>query len=312
MIKYNKYIIVSLLALFISISACKQENYDIGTIETPTNVKLTFEVEGLDAENPNGDGSGLVHFTAVADDEISFNFDFGDDSDNEIVANGKVTHPFTKNGTNTYTVTVYAIGKGGVISGTSTEVEVLSNFSDEEAVQFLTGGNTKSWYWAADQRGHLGLGPNNLEYGPDDHTRPAWYEAGPWEKSGTSLYDCELKFTLDNGNVTFEQINPTGEAFIQASYASELGLGGEGSYPFDIDGIKNVSFSPSASIATVDGQYRGTTMDFSDGGFMGFYAGSGKYEIIEITENVLKVRMVQANNNLFAWYHIFTNVKPIE
>ena len=48
----------------------------------------------------------------------------------------------------------------------------------------------------------------------------------------------------------------------------------------------------------------------ADGGFMGFYAGSSEYEIIQITENLLTVRMVQANEPLFAWYHTFTPVKP--
>jgi len=117
-------------------------------------------------------------------------------------------------------------------------------------------------------------------------------------------------FSIESGNLTFEQLNPTGEAFIQGLYAQELGLGEEGSYPFDIAGVKNVFFSPSNSIATIDGDYRGTTMSYSDGGFMGFYAGTSEYEIIEITENILKVRLVQANEPLFAWYHIFTNVNP--
>ena len=93
-------------------------------------------------------------------------------------------------------------------------------------------------------------------------------------------------------------------------YAEEFGFGDEGSYPFDIEGVKNVSFSPSSSIATIDGAYRGTTINYSDGGFMGFYAGTSEYEIIEITENVFKVRLQQANNPEYAWYHIFTNVKP--
>jgi hypothetical protein len=177
-------------------------------------------------------------------------------------------------------------------------------------VQFLTGGSTKTWYWAADQSGHLGLGPNDKVYENGDHTFPAWYQAVPWEKIETSLYLTECVFTLIDGKVKFEQVNPTGEAFIQGIYSEELGLGPEGSYPWDFEGVKNVTFSPSSSIATVDGQYRGTTMTYSDDGFMGFYAGSSTYEIIQITENILTVRMVQANEPLFAWYHIFVPVKP--
>jgi hypothetical protein len=36
---------------------------------------------------------------------------------------------------------------------------VLSDFKDEQAVQFLTGGASKKWYWAQTEVGHLGVGP---------------------------------------------------------------------------------------------------------------------------------------------------------
>lgn len=308
--KSIKYILITLTALLFIVSSCTKDEYDMGELIAPTDVSITYEIVGVDAENPNGDGSGMVIFTATAQNQITFNFDFGDGKDSEIAADGKVTHQFSENGLATYDVTVYAIGTGGISSSKSVQIEVFSSFSDEEAELFLTGGSTKTWYWAADQMGHLGLGPNNFDYEPGSWTWPQWYQAAPWEKVESTLYLCELKFSNESGALTFEQINPSGEAFIQGLYAEEFGLGEEGSYPWDIEGVKNVFFSPSNSIATIDGQYRGTTMSFSDEGFMGFYAGTSEYEIMEITENILTVRMVQANNPLFAWYHIFTNVKP--
>jgi len=308
--KISQYILAALTGLLLITSGCQKDSYEMGELVAPSNVSISYNIVGADAENPNGDGSGMVEFTANADNAITYSFDFGDGKDKQISADGKVTHLFSVNGTVAYNVTVYAVGTGGITSSKSTQLEVYSSFSDDEAAEFLTGGSTKSWYWAADQVGHLGLGPNDQKYENGDHTWPAWYQAAPWEKSESSLYQCEFVFTMDNGNITFEQKNPTGEAFIQGIYAEELGLGEEGSHPFDIEGVKNVSFSPSASIATVDGQYRGTTINFSGGGFMGFYAGSSQYEIMEITENILTVRVVQANEPLFAWYHIFTNVKP--
>jgi hypothetical protein len=60
---------------------------------------------------------------------------------------------------NTYTVTVIAFGKGGVATNTTIQVTVLSDFKDEQAVQFLTGGASKKWYWAQTEVGHLGVGP---------------------------------------------------------------------------------------------------------------------------------------------------------
>lgn len=292
------------------ISGCQKDNYELGALVAPSNVNLTYEIVGVDAEHPNGDGSGMVNFTATASNQITFNYEFGDGKDNQISADGKTTHLFSINGTNNYNVTVYAVGTGGITSSKTVQVEVFSNFTDNEAQEFLTGGSTKSWYWAADQTGHLGLGPNDMAYPEGYHTWPYWYQAAPWEKTESTLYLCELVFSIESGSLTFEQLNPSGEAFIQGIYAAELGLGDEGSHPFDIAGVKNAFFSPSNSIATVDGAYRGTTIGFSDGGFMGFYAGTSEYEIIEVTENILKVRMVQANEPTFAWYHIFTTVKP--
>ncbi len=308
----NQYFISTLVALIVLFGSCQKDNYDLGELIAPTDVTLTYQIVGADEQNPAGDGSGLVNFTATANHAITYNFDFGDGKDNEITPAGKITHMFSKTGIHLYNVTVYAIGTGGISSNTTIQIEVNSTFADDEAELFLSGGSTKKWYWAADQPGHLGLGPNDQAYANGEHTYAAWYVATPWEKSATSLYECEFVFSIESGQLTFEHINPTGEAFIQGIYAGELGLGAEGSYPFDIGGVKNVSFSPSASIATIDGGYRGTTMSFSGGGFMGFYAGSSTYEIMEVTENLLKVRNVQANQPLFAWYHVFTNVKPTQ
>lgn len=306
---YSQYMILIVAALMFTFSGC-QEEYKLGDLVTPTNVDITYEIVGADGENPYGDGSGVVSFSASANNTITFNFDFGDGKDTQITADGKITHLFSLTGVNMYNVTVFAVGTGGITSSKTIQIEVLSDFADDEAAQFLTGGGTKTWYWAADQVGHLGLGPNDMVYENGEHTYSAWYGAAPWEKVESSLYECELVFTLDGGDVKFEQINPTGEAFIQGIYSESLGLGPEGSYPWDIEGVKNVTFSPSSSIATIDGQYRGTTFNISDGGFMGFYAGTGEYEIMQITENLLTVRMVQANEPLFAWYHIFITEKP--
>lgn len=306
----NQYILAVFTGLLLIMSGCQKDEYDLGALVAPTNVNFTYEIVGVDDEYPHGDGSGVVNFTATAEHQITFNYEFGDGKDNQIAPDGKTSHTFSVNGTVIYNVTVSAIGTGGITSSKTIQIEVFSSFSDNEAEQFLTGGGTKSWYWAADQTGHLGLGPNNYDNEPGSWTWPQWYQASPWEKIESTLYLCELVFSNESGILTFEQVNPSGEAFIQGIYAAELGLGDEGSHPFDIAGVKNVFFSPSSSIATIDGAYRGTTMSFSDGGFMGFYAGSSEYEIIEVTENILKVRMVQANEPLFAWYHIFTNVKP--
>jgi len=301
-----------LVILVVLLNGCQESNYTLGELVTPSNISLSYELVGADGENPNGDGSGVVTFEATADNAFNFSFDYGDGKDVEIAPGGITSHIFSQDGINTFNVVVTAVGTGGLSAKDSVQVTVYSGFQDEEARLFLSGGSSKSWYWAADTLGHLGLGPNDMVYPGGDHTKPNWYQAVPWEKSATSLYETELVFTTDGTNLTMEQKNPTGEAFIVDAYSQELGLGPEGSHTFDIAGIKNVFFGKPNSIATEDGGYRGTSMFFSDGGFMGFYAGTSEYEIIDISEHLLTVRMVQTNVPLFAWYHIFRDEKPIQ
>lgn len=311
--KRNKlYIVLILASIVISITGCQQEDYVLGELIEPSNLEVSYEIVGASGENPFGDGSGMIVFNASAQNVITYTYEFGDGKDNEIAPSGSVSHVFAKSGINTFDIVVKAVGTGGLTSENILQVEVLSSFVDDEALQFLTGGSSKKWYWAADQTAHIGLGPNDQVYADNTHTYAAWWSAAPFEKSSTSLYECEFIFTKTDAGLTFEQLNPTGEAFFQGLYATELGLGAEGSHPYDITGVKTVFFGKSESIATIDGGYRGTSMSISDGGFMGWYVGSGQYEIIQVTNNILKVRVEQPNNPQFAWYHIFTTVKPVE
>lgn len=296
-----------LVLLLFAGSSCQEDNYELGDLVMPTGVEVTAVIAGADEDNPYGDGSGVVNFTATAQNHITFNYEFGDGKNNEIAPDGKVKHTFTKTGINTYNVTVYAVGTGGMTSSTSIQVEVFSSFTDDEAVEFLTGGDTKTWYWAADQAGHTALGPNFVD--ATNHTYGAWYSAAPFEK--TCMYDAEFVFTKTADGLTFEQT--AGPAFIPGTYAGKIGVEADACYGEDVVpglyGVKNVSLSPSESIATADGGYRGTTMSFSDDGVMCWWVGSSSYEIIEITENILRVRVEE--DDTFAWYHIFTSEKPV-
>jgi len=289
------------------LTGCEEESYELGKLKTPSNIALTYEIVGVDDANPYGDGSGMVNFTASADDEINFTYAFGDGTDKKVSADGIISHPFAKNGINIYTVTVIAVGEGGLSSTKSVEVEVFSSFSDLEAETFLTGGSSKTWYWAADQPGHTGLGPNFEDAGK---AYGAWYNAAPFEKE--CMYDAEFVFTQTVDGVTFEQT--AGSAYIPGTYAGKIGVEGDLCYGEDVAttlyGVKNVSFAPANSIATVDGGYRGTSFSLTDGGFMCWYVGSSTYEIIQVTDNILKVRVEE--DGTFAWYHTFTSVKPSE
>src|SRR6056297_3992929 len=100
--KYNKYIFVTLVAAMFMLNSCTQEDYRLGELVTPSNVDVAYVIVGADEDNPYGDGSGEVQFTASADNIITFTYDFGDGKNVEVTPDGSVSHVFSKTGINTY------------------------------------------------------------------------------------------------------------------------------------------------------------------------------------------------------------------
>lgn len=306
-----------LAAFLITFNACQKEQYELGELITPSNVDLTYTLVGADDANPAGDGSGVVNFVATASDNINFTYLFGDGKDNAISPDGKTSHQFSVTGINSYNVTVIANGTGGFTASKTITIDVFSSFSDDEALEFLTGGSSKTWYWASDVPAHAGMGPISDDYGSLDFSWPNWWSIGTWDSDKSCMYEAEFVFTKTDNGLTFEQTQ--GPAFIPGTYAGTIGVAGDQCHGDDVVpslyGVKNVSFAPSSSKAALEGvingeSYRGTSMSFSDGGFMCWYVGSSTYDIIKVTENTLHVRIEEAGSA--AWYHIFTSEKPVQ
>jgi hypothetical protein len=313
--KINNYILLfASLLLFVN---CQEDDASFGDIKSPTNLQVTAEVIGKTATEPFGDGSGVVKFTTTADNAISYKYVFSDGT-SQNAPSGIFEKRFTQTGVNVYTVIVIASGTAGVTTNTTIEVEVLSNFTDDEAVQFLTGGTQKQWYWSASEPGHLGVGQND-----NDATKnyfANYYQAAPFEKSGSPdsscLYENVMTFSKDGSLLKYELDNG-GQTFFNKDFQSVVGgtAGFDFCYDYNTAGLKTVSLSPSESVVfanNVAGQTRGTMLNIADGGFMGYYIGQSSYEILSITENRMVVRAVMGGNPALAWYHIFTTIQPVQ
>ena len=100
------------MAFFVN---CQEDESEIGDIIAPSNLTISAEVLGVDAANPNGDGSGFVKLTASADNALSYSFQYGDGLEG-VVPSGIDTHRYSIVGLNTYTVVVSAIGTGGAVA----------------------------------------------------------------------------------------------------------------------------------------------------------------------------------------------------
>ncbi|MGB5943780.1 MAG: glycoside hydrolase family 16 protein [Leeuwenhoekiella sp.] len=288
------------------LSACQEDDATLDQIIIPQNLTVSTTV--------TTDGSGNVTFSASADNAITYKYVFQNGS-SAVAPSGTYTNRFTRTGLNSYQVTVIAYGKGGVSSSKLVEVEVESDFSDFEAVQLLTGGGTKTWYWAADVPNHLGVGPNN-----DDETQNYFWAFFSFTEpfaladidAASCAYDDEFIFsTTDGENMTYVYDNK-GATFFNRSYASVAnGTSPDDScYEFDTSGQKQVNLAPSESVVEPQ-RKRGTVMNFTDKGFMGYYIGTSQYEILSLTENRMVVRAIQENDKFLAWYQIFTSEKPI-
>lgn len=308
---------IAILTMLLMVN-CAKDDYAFGALESPTDIQVSYEVIGKSTDNPFGDGTGKVKFTVKADKAISYRFVFNDGT-SENAPNGVYEKRFTKTGVNTYTVTVIASGKAGLTTNTTVDVEVLSNFSDDQAVALLTGGTSKKWYFAASEVGHLGVGPNNND--ATQNYYGFWYQAAAFEKAGAAvsscLYENVLTFSLDGGQLKFNLDNG-GSTFFNTAY---LGVaGGSGSEDkclnFDVSGTKTVSLSPSESVIlnnpNAATQTRGTVLNISGGGFMGYYIGQSSYEILSITENRMVVRAIMGSDPGIAWYHTFVTTKPVQ
>lgn len=305
------------MAFFVN---CQEDEAEVGNLIAPTNLVITAEVLGVDAENPNGDGSGFVNLTATADNALSYSFQFGDGLDG-VIPSGIDTHRYSIVGTNTYTVVVSAIGTGGIATTGTIDVEVFSSFDDLEAKELLSGGvgSSKTWFLDASVPGHLGVG-GTIDIAADSFWFPAFYAAAPFEKCGASISDClcddEFTFSLDaSEQLTFE-LNNNGQTFFNVGNQGIVGenAGEDACFDFDTSGISIVSFAPTtfdwSIVPDPDFIGRGTSINFSDDKFMGYYVSSSSYEIIEVTNSTLYVRTIDGNNPVLYWYHRFTTTLP--
>lgn len=306
-------IINTVLSVFMLViyTSCVDDDFDIGAFTAPSNIEVTSQVMGVTEEMPYGDGSGRVNFSATAENAMTYKFVYSDGF-SEVSHDGSASHSFNKNGVNDYLVTVIAYGAGGTSANTTTTVTVYSDFSDPEAEQLLTGGNSKTWYVAAAEPGHLALSPSSTS--EDGWDVPGqWYSAAPYEKAGSDASSCfytdEMIFSMEeNGDIIYNYDNK-GATFVNVDYTTQFG--GDGSedtcLPFESPADMNVSLSPASS--GFPGS-RGTMINIPGGGTISYYIGATSYEILSIDENTMHLRAIMGNNPALAWFLKLTTTPP--
>ncbi len=294
MIKNIKSVATILVAVLLTFTACKKENYTFGTLKTPAGLALTAAVAGMDANNPNGNGTGTVLITAAATNAITYKIDFGDGTV-QVIPSGTITYNYSNPGTTNYTITVNAIGTGGVISTISKTISVFVAFKIPDViVEALTGNASRTWITDKATPGHVGVGA------PDQFT-PNYYAADPNSRQAC-IYDDEITFSKDaNGNVLMV-VDNKGQTFIITAATGYYALAGSGDcYTIATGGLKPLIFMNATSASTAANSTRYQFV-VPGNGIINFATGANTYEILSITDTSIHLRNIGIDG--LAWYQI--------
>jgi len=296
-IKYIKSLFILMALVFMG---CQENDYSFGDIITPSNIQITAEIVGADTSNPNGDGSGVVNFTATADNAVSYKYVFN--GVETVSLSGKSTISFSTIGLNTYTVTVVASGTAGVSSSKTIQVEVLSTYSPpEELISKLYGFDpanpnavsSRTWKIQSAKPGHFGLGP------VAGSVPTEWYGAGPGEKADVGMYDDRFIFSSDG---TYQHVT-NGDVFGRDPHiVNDLGANTSGA----VEGadILNFAYADYTGSFTLTAPGGVETISLSDKGFIGYYTGGNhSYEIFDRgTPNEMILRTTDAASDFDWWF----------
>jgi hypothetical protein len=299
MITNIKSLIFVFLVSAIGFTACTKTEYKFGEIKTPSGLALTTAIEGVNATNPDGNGTGNVVITTTAGNAITYKVDFGDGK-TQMLPSGTIKYKYNNPGTSEYTITVNAIGTGGATSTISKKIKVFVAFEVPLTIlQALTNNSSRIWITDKDAPGHFGVGQNDLFF-------PNYYAATPNSREACA-YDDEITFSKDALNRVFMAINNKGESFSISAATVFYGFGGgDGCYAINTGGTKQLAFMDAATGST---PANSTRIQFSvpGNGIINFGTGGTVYEILSISNTSISLRNIGSDGN--AWYQKL-KVKP--
>ena len=292
--KNLKYLSILFLSLVV-LTACEEDSYEFGPIISPSNLQVNIDIVGTNVENPFGDGSGIVNFTATANNAISYEFIINGETI-AITTSGILQQAFYTVGINSYDGVVIATGTAGNSTSLAFSFEVLATYEPPaELIQALTGGGSKTWRVKSEVTNHFGLGPVG-------GTEPCeWYGAGVEEKTGTGSYDDRWIISSDG---TINHIT-NGTIFGRTAQV-HADLGDNGSGGQDGADILNYEYADYTEnwVITDPGQ---VSINLTGDAFFTYYTGGNHiYEIYDYNENELYLKTVDGATE-FTWWFILVS-----
>lgn len=291
--------------MFLVVTSCQEDDADFGEVVAPSNIQITVDIVGADANNPNGDGSGVVNFTTTATNAISYQYVYN--GSRTSAPNGEQSYNFANLGLNTYSVTVIAFGTGGASTSETIDVDVLSLYEPPaDLITMLTADSSRTWRIKSETGSHFGLGPVGGGFNE-------WYQASAEEKAGVGMYDDRYIFNVDGTfthitNSTNDDggVNTDGTVFGREVLIDELnGTGGPGTANgADIENYPYSDYTAQWSLSAPGGV---ETLSLSGIAFLGYYIGGDHtYKIEMRSANEMSVRSTDGNGE-FDWGFILTS-----
>ena len=286
---------IILLLAIVCFSSCKKTDYSFGSIKTPADLSITAAIQGASTSSPAGDGSGNVTITASATDALTYKIYFGN-GDSVVTSSGIATYKYTVLDTNTYTITVNAIGTGGALSSLSKQIKVYYLFPIPASIDSaLTNGSSRSWKIANDSAGNFGVGPITT-FTPD------YYKSGPNEKPSCA-YGTTVTFTHVATNNISVSVNNQGSSFLIAAATPFYGQsGGDGCYPITTGGPQTLTLGTDEFAGANSSNSTGIQITVPGNGLVGFGTGATTYEVLYLSGGVMVLRNIGSDGN--AWYQI--------
>lgn len=276
--KQTTYIFL-MLFLTLAWNACKVDDPELGPAPTSDMVKFSY--------SPSKDNPNVIIFKNETPGVGRANWDFG----NETSGTGlEATGSYPLEGDYTVTLTVFTNGGSASSSQKVHIAQTKPEMLNRADYNLLTGGGTalngKTWVIDKESPGHMGVGPA-------DSPTPNWWTAAANEKADQGLYDDEMTFNLNN-NFQYTYANH-GNTFVNGANAA--GLGGNPGSDYTL------SYTPPTNLKwSITEQNGKKFLTISNGGFIGYYTGASKYEIITLAENELYLKVGDNATPNNAWW----------
>ncbi|MDC0478548.1 hypothetical protein OAN39_05950, partial [Flavobacteriaceae bacterium] len=193
------------------------------------------------------------------------------------------------------TVVVYVTSDGSVNGGAFADPIYFSISCPNPNTELIALLESGSWRSEAETEGHIGVGPNGS-------FAAEWWNANPWDKWETGLYDDRWSFA--GGVVTVD----TGDDGAIFGKKPELDAAFPDNTPYDADNSDNEylyyaqdDYTDTFTVSDLGAEVE--TITFATNGNIGFYTSIAgqEFQVLERTETTMYVRNVGSETN--AWYN---------